>query len=53
MKRRVSSAPVEMPSYRGVLSEAQLESVILYIRACAPAGPSTVSMRLKSAFTFA
>jgi len=32
MKRRVSSAPVEMPSYRGVLSEAQLESVILYIK---------------------
>ncbi len=32
MKRRVSTTPVEMPSYRGVLSEAQLESVILYIK---------------------
>jgi cytochrome c2 len=32
MKRRVSVAPVEMPSYRGVLSEPQLESIILFIK---------------------
>ncbi len=32
MRRRVSSAPVEMPSYRGVLSEPQLESIVLFIK---------------------
>jgi hypothetical protein len=32
MRRRVSTTPVEMPSYRGVLSEPQLESVVLFIK---------------------
>lgn len=32
MKQRVSTLPVEMPGYRGVLSEPQLEWIILYIR---------------------
>ncbi len=32
MRRRTMTAPVEMPSYRGVLTEQQLESVILYIK---------------------
>ena len=32
MKRRVTTGPAEMPSYRGVLTESQLESVVFYIR---------------------
>lgn len=32
MKRRVTSGMVEMPSYQGVLTDAQIESLILYIK---------------------
>ena len=32
MNKRVSTVPGEMPSYRGVLSESQLESLVFYIR---------------------
>ena len=32
MKKRVTTVPAEMPSYRGVVSESQLESLILYIK---------------------
>lgn len=32
MKRRVTTGMVEMPSYRGVLTDAQIESLILYIK---------------------
>ena len=32
MKKRVMTGAAEMPSYRGVLSEAQLESLIFYMR---------------------
>jgi hypothetical protein len=32
MKRRVTTGSAEMPSYRGVLSEPQLESLVFYIR---------------------
>lgn len=32
MKRRVTSGMVEMPSYQGVLSDAQIASLNLYIK---------------------
>ena len=32
MKKRVTTSPAEMPSYRGVVSEAELESLVLYIK---------------------
>ncbi|MEO6004570.1 MAG: DUF6797 domain-containing protein [Opitutus sp.] len=32
MKKRVTTTPAEMPSYRGVVSEAELESLVLYIK---------------------
>lgn len=31
-EKKMKAGPVEMPSYRGVLSEQQLESVVLYIQ---------------------
>jgi hypothetical protein len=39
MKKRVTTGPAEMPSYRGVVSESQLESLVLYIKSLrGPAG---------------
>jgi mono/diheme cytochrome c family protein len=32
MKKRVTTGAAEMPSYRGVVSESQLESLVLYIK---------------------
>ena len=32
MKKRVTTTPAEMPSYRGVVSESELESLVLYIK---------------------
>lgn len=32
MKRRVTTGPAEMPSYRGVVSEGQLDALVLYIK---------------------
>jgi cytochrome c2 len=31
-KNRISEKPAEMPSYRGVVSDQQLESIVLYLR---------------------
>lgn len=36
MKRRVTTTPAEMPSYRGVVGEQQLEALVLYIRSLRP-----------------
>ncbi|HWA25756.1 MAG TPA: DUF6797 domain-containing protein [Lacunisphaera sp.] len=38
MKRRVTTGMVEMPSYRGVLSDAQIDSLILYIKSLSTRG---------------
>ncbi|MEO7600322.1 MAG: c-type cytochrome, partial [Opitutus sp.] len=38
MKKRVTTTPAEMPSYRGVVSESQLESLVLYIKSLRVAG---------------
>lgn len=35
MKRRVTTGPAEMPSYRGVVSENQLDALVLYIKSLA------------------
>ena len=38
MKRRVTTGMVEMPSYRGVLTDAQIESLVLYIKTLSSRG---------------
>lgn len=35
MKRRVTTGPAEMPSYRGVVTESQLDALVLYIKSLA------------------
>lgn len=38
LKRRVTTGMVEMPSYRGVLRDAQIESLVLYIKTLSSRG---------------